>query len=118
MLFSKDIIIINVVLPYKCNELAERIIFNRNHFYSAMFPSSAPALQASGQKDWVPPPSNWIKINSDAAFSASNSALAVVARNHHGEVIKAWSKLCTLGSPLITEASAIQWVMQLAVSEK
>ena len=67
---------------------------------------------------WIAPEVGTIKLNVDAATSNGKAVIAVVARNHHGEVIKAWSKLCTLGSPLITEASAIQWVMQLAVSKK
>ena len=58
-----------------------------------------------------------IKINTDAAFTPSKAALAVVARNHQGEVIKAWTKLCHLGSPFIAEAAAIQWAVQLAISE-
>ena len=58
-----------------------------------------------------------IKINTAAAFTPSKAALAVVARNHHGEVIKAWTKLSHLRSPLIAEAAAVQWAVQLAISE-
>nr|POE69527.1 hypothetical protein CFP56_59002 [Quercus suber] len=58
-----------------------------------------------------------IKINIDVAFTPSKAALAVVALNHQGEVIKAWRKLCHLGSLLIAEVAAIQWTAQLAVFE-
>ena len=59
----------------------------------------------------------WKWITIIEYFTPSKVALAVVARNHQGEVIKAWSKLCHLGSPLIAEAAAIQWAAQLAISK-
>ncbi|KAL0010400.1 hypothetical protein SO802_005508 [Lithocarpus litseifolius] len=39
---------------------------------------------------WSPPPEDWIKINVDAALNDTRSALAVAARDNHGEVIRIW----------------------------
>ena len=36
---------------------------------------------------WNPPPQGWIKVNVDTALNNSRSALAVVARDHRGEVM-------------------------------
>ena len=41
----------------------------------------------------VPPPTDWVKLNVDATISATKVALAVVARNNSGDVIKVWAKL-------------------------
>lgn len=46
-----------------------------------------------------PPLLNWVKINTDAALSTSNAAIAAVARDFKGEVIKVWTKLLHLCSP-------------------
>uniref|UniRef100_A0A7N2N6Z2 RNase H type-1 domain-containing protein n=1 Tax=Quercus lobata TaxID=97700 RepID=A0A7N2N6Z2_QUELO len=37
---------------------------------------------------WFPTPLGWNKVNVDAALSSSKSALAAVARDHRGHVIK------------------------------
>ncbi|KAL0016598.1 hypothetical protein SO802_003667 [Lithocarpus litseifolius] len=42
---------------------------------------------------WSPSPLGFIKLNVNAAIAQNNSALAVVARNEHGTVLKAWSKI-------------------------
>ena len=38
---------------------------------------------------WSPPPLGIIKVNVDAAIAQNNSAIAVVAKNDHGVVLKA-----------------------------
>ena len=53
----------------------------------------------------------------DAAISQNNSALAVIARDAHGFVLKAWSKILPKKSPLSAETEAILWALQLAKSE-
>ncbi|KAL0006983.1 hypothetical protein SO802_008485 [Lithocarpus litseifolius] len=66
---------------------------------------------------WSPPPSGFIKINVDAAIAQNNSALAVVARNNHGLVVKAWSKTLPKRSPIVAETEAILWALHLARGE-
>ena len=63
---------------------------------------------------WIPPPTDHVKINVDAALDSSKSALAVVARNYRGDVLFIWGKVHHLCSPLQAEASALLWAVQLA----
>ena len=67
-----------------------------------------------GPSIWSPPPPDHIKINMDAALDSTKSALAVVARNHLGKVLFLWGKVHHLCSPMIAEASALLWAIQLA----
>ena len=61
---------------------------------------------------WVLPPTDWAKLNVDAAISTTKVALAVVAWNNSGDVIKVWAKLQNSCSPLLVEASSILWAAQ------
>ena len=54
----------------------------------------------------------------DAAISQNNSALAIIVRDAHGFVLKAWSKILPKRSPLSAETEAILWALQLAKSEE
>ena len=64
---------------------------------------------------YIPPPTDHVKINVDAAFDSSKSALVVVARNYRGDVLFIWGKVHHLCSPLQAEASALLWAVQLAI---
>jgi hypothetical protein len=64
---------------------------------------------------WKPPPSDWIKLNVDAALSISTTSISVVARDHRSEVLKAWTNNILASNPTIAEASAIPWALQLAI---
>lgn len=49
-----------------------------------------PAIQPPTEQvtvRWTPPPQGWIKVNVDAVLNSSRSELAVVARDHRGEVL-------------------------------
>ena len=48
-----------------------------------------------------------VKLNIDAALLHHSATLAVVARNHNGELLKAWKKSIRTEDPLIAEASRI-----------
>uniref|UniRef100_A0A7N2KMA3 Uncharacterized protein n=1 Tax=Quercus lobata TaxID=97700 RepID=A0A7N2KMA3_QUELO len=63
---------------------------------------------ASSSQVWKPPLTRFIKLNVDAATGPSRTALAVVARNSLGEVIKVWAKPHHSCTPIQAEASARQ----------
>lgn len=66
---------------------------------------------------WTPSSMGTIKLNVDAAISQSYAALAVIARNEQGAVIKVWTKTIPLCSPLLAETEAILWALNLAYGE-
>ena len=66
---------------------------------------------------WSPPPTNFVKLNVDAAIAQNSLAIAVVARNEQGAVLMAWSKMLPKRSPITAEAEAILWALHLAKGE-
>ena len=60
---------------------------------------------------------NQIKLNVDAAWCSVKSSMAVVARDHKGIVLKAWSKMVVADEPLVAETHAIKWAIELASLE-
>ena len=80
--------------------------------FFAVFDLEKPCAPPPPHLTQSPPPSDWIKINSDAAISESSTTLAVIARDHKGDVLKMCSRKY---SP--AEADAILWAVQLALSE-
>lgn len=63
---------------------------------------------------WIPPPYGWIKINSKAALSKEGSAVAFIARDINGEVIKMASKLTDLTSVFEAGLEAVAWAANYA----
>ena len=51
----------------------------------------------------------------DAALNSSRTALASVARDHHGEVLFLWGTRHQLCSPAQAEADALLWAVKLAI---
>nr|POE61328.1 hypothetical protein CFP56_48900 [Quercus suber] len=82
-----------------------------------VFSSATQPPKELSSKNWPPPPSDCIKLNVDAATRSSGSALAVVARNHLGEVLSIWAKKHYNSSLAIVEAESLYWAMNLAVKE-
>ncbi|KAK9983012.1 hypothetical protein SO802_032537 [Lithocarpus litseifolius] len=77
--------------------------------------NSTPSVQPIST--WTPPPLGWVKLNVDAALSNSKSALAVVARNHLGEILFIWGSGYHLCAPSQAEAAATLWAVHLAIQE-
>nr|POE99604.1 hypothetical protein CFP56_66265 [Quercus suber] len=75
------------------------------------------AYCATSSQVWKSPLTGFIKLNVDAAIGPSRNALAVIARNSLGEVIKVWAKPHHNCTPIQAEASAIQGAINLASSE-
>uniref|UniRef100_A0A2N9FLL0 Reverse transcriptase domain-containing protein n=1 Tax=Fagus sylvatica TaxID=28930 RepID=A0A2N9FLL0_FAGSY len=63
---------------------------------------------------WKPPPPNIVKFNTDAAVKSTYSSIAVVACDDTGLVLKAWAKCLGSSDPIIVEALAIKWALELA----
>ena len=76
----------------------------------------APSPEKNTAK-WAPPPMGTIKMNVDAALSQSNATLAIIARDNIGVVIKVWTKIIPLCSPLLAKTEAILWALYLAFGE-
>ena len=54
-----------------------------------VFSKPQASLMAQPVIRWSPPPVGIIKVNVDVAIAQNNSAIAVVAKNDHGDVLKA-----------------------------
>jgi len=80
-----------------------------------VFHISAPTHTGSFEK-WVPPPPEWLKVNSDAAtITEVGTGLVWVARDHKGRILEAGvERLKMQMSPEITEATAARWAIQWA----
>jgi hypothetical protein len=67
---------------------------------------------------WCAPNVGIVKLNVAAALLQHSATLAVVARDHNGELLKAWTKSISTEEPWIAEASAILWALDLDLVEK
>ncbi|KAK9994590.1 hypothetical protein SO802_024293 [Lithocarpus litseifolius] len=86
--------------------------------YSKLLVGKQPNVAPACPTTWSPPPLGWIKVNVDAAISSSHAALGVIARNHKGDVIKAWGRCIPICSSLQAEAAALLWAVELASRER
>ena len=69
-------------------------------------------------KYWTAPPPGSMKLNIDAAIRHDLAAIAVVARDQKGIITNAWAKEIELSDPVVAEAAAINWALQLAANEE
>jgi ribonuclease HI len=68
--------------------------------------------------NWFPPLCGILKINVDAAILTDSAMIAVIARNESSLIVKAWVKQVNTVDPLVAEATAILWAIQIAKMEK
>ena len=68
--------------------------------------------------NYNPPHLGTSKINIDVASSNSAAAIAVVAWDHKGAVLKAWTKKIDAYDPSIAEVEAITWALELVILEQ
>ena len=85
--------------------------------YCRVFSQSEAFSPEKNAAKWAPPHVGIIKMNVDAAFSQSNAALAIIARDNVGAVVKVWTKIFPLCSPILAETEAILWALHLAAGE-
>ncbi|XP_075675255.1 uncharacterized protein LOC142644554 [Castanea sativa] len=96
---------------------ASQLIKKRTLEYAKTFSKEEAVAKDKSANGWEALEDGWIKINVDAAVTENATALAVVARNKNGEVLKVWSRKHEGCSPLLAEAAAVYWVIQLAQKE-
>ena len=82
-----------------------------------VFSSATQPPKELSSKIWSPPPFGCIKLNVNAATRSLGFALAVVARNHLGEVLSIWAKKYHSSSPAIAKAKSLYWAINLVVKE-
>ncbi|CAA7016992.1 unnamed protein product [Microthlaspi erraticum] len=64
---------------------------------------------------WDPPPSGWLKCNSDSSFKVNNDYMGVgwIIRDEHGHYIESgWARLENVGSILEAEGNGFLYVVQ------
>ena len=66
---------------------------------------------------WGPPPHECMKLNVDAAVFNDAATIAIIARNEDGLITKSWAKSVNSCDPLMAEAAAILWAIQVAKVE-
>ena len=85
--------------------------------YCRVFSQSEALSPEKNVAKWAPPPVGIIKMNVDAALSQSNAALAVIAKDNARAVVKVWTKIIPLCSPILAETEAILWALHLVTGE-
>ena len=65
---------------------------------------------------WIPPPSNWTKLNFDTAIRDDKTYVVVVGRDQGGKLVAAWPKQLSPCSPLFGEAKSALVAIQRATT--
>ena len=108
--------VLHLACPADINAACLRINSKFKEYSRILSPCETPHLSKDSVK-WAPPPPGTVKLNVDAAISQSKAALAVIARNESGVVLKVWAKSIPLCFPLLAEIKAIQWALKIAIRE-
>jgi hypothetical protein len=75
------------------------------------------SLSSSKDLLWCLPSNEILKLNVDVAMSQSAVTIFVIARNEAGIIMKVWAKPSNSIDPLVAEATAILWAIQVAKIE-
>ena len=108
--------VLHLASPADINAACLRINSKFKEYSRVLSPCETPHLSKDSVK-WAPPPAGTVKLNVDAAISQSKAALAVIARNESGVVLKVWAKSIPLCSPPFAEIEAILWALIIANRE-
>lgn len=83
--------------------------WNASHLYAG--PGNNVTLTTD---EWLPPPSGWIKLNFDGAFSRStgHASIGEVARDPFGDLILAYNYQVRAAHPLEAELLALERGLQ------
>ena len=96
---------------------ASQLIKKRTLEYAKTLSKEKTISKNKSVNGWEVPEDGRIKINVDVAMFENATALAVVARNKNGKVLKVWAKRHEWCSPMQAEAAAIYWAIQVAQKE-
>lgn len=67
---------------------------------------------------WTPPPPTWVKINVDGVVRQDRSIVAAVARGASSDVLAIHSKEVPCSEPLVAEAAALLFGMDMAIAKE
>ena len=90
---------------------ASQLIKKRTLEYAKTLSKEKTISKNKSVNGWEVPEDGRIKINVDVAMFENATALAVVARNKNGNVLKVWAKRHEWCPPMQAEAAAIYWAI-------
>ena len=95
-----------------------RMVLSRCYEYSTIIAPGTVHAIPTPVHAWSPPLAGCIKININAATSATQAAIGVVARDYQGIPLKVWARLIKKTTPFQAETEALMWAVQLAKVER
>lgn len=101
---------------YGCRKIVALVVSDWEELVEKFSPKPVSVITARGPMDrdfrWTPPLQGGITINVDAAFRSGDAAIAMVARNWKGELLKA-TAICThCSSVKQAELKALIWAAE------
>ncbi|KAK7250874.1 hypothetical protein RIF29_33611 [Crotalaria pallida] len=89
-----------------------------NDFWDANHDVQPHNIEKSSPQVWKPPSNNWLMMNTDAAcFANGKTGLGCIIRDSIGSIVTANCKLLeTTHDPLVAEALAFRWGLQVALN--
>ena len=81
--------------------------------FSSSLRTSTGSNVVSKEARWKPPPESWLKANVDAAVGETASAIALVVRDHQGNLVFLASSVIDSMEPAFVELKALEWATSL-----